>query len=125
MSASLSQPTPHATCPPLGNLQPEEVLVSVPRATAITLAPKQRAPAFVKPEFWANTKACPWFVKMGLLVLQEKRAGSASRLAPYIDQLPEKFDLPVLWDDAKLQQLQYPHLIHQVQGWHGVQWFTM
>lgn len=40
-------------------LQPDDILVSVPRARAITLAPKQRCPCpdFVSKEYWS---AAPW-----------------------------------------------------------------
>lgn len=52
---------------------------------------------------------------MGLLLLHEKSLGPQSRLAPYLQQLPQHFDAPVTWEDSELQALQYPHLIHAVK----------
>ncbi len=85
----------------------------MPRTAAMTLAPKQRCPCpdFVSVDYWA---AAPWFVRMGILLLNEKRKGSASQLAQYLSQLPTSVDSPVNWTQQQLQQLQYPYLIQQV-----------
>eukprot|EP00200_Dunaliella_tertiolecta_P001304 CAMPEP_0202361426 /NCGR_PEP_ID=MMETSP1126-20121109/13995_1 /ASSEMBLY_ACC=CAM_ASM_000457 /TAXON_ID=3047 /ORGANISM="Dunaliella tertiolecta, Strain CCMP1320" /LENGTH=501 /DNA_ID=CAMNT_0048955379 /DNA_START=165 /DNA_END=1670 /DNA_ORIENTATION=- len=92
-----------------------EVLVSVPRRSSITLAPKQRCPFpdWIKTEYW---QSAPWFAKLGLLLLRERNLGQASRLSAYVAQLPSSFDHPVLWQErARLQQLQCPAMIQQVE----------
>mmetsp|Transcript_22162 Transcript_22162/g.56310 ORF Transcript_22162/g.56310 Transcript_22162/m.56310 type:complete len:522 (-) Transcript_22162:24-1589(-) len=94
------------------DIKPDEIIMSIPRTNAIRLSPKQSPPPGIAPEYWGKA---PWFAKMGLLLLHEKSLGAQSRLAPYIEQLPQTFDAPVLWDDAQLQLLQYPHIIHAVK----------
>lgn len=97
-----------------GPIKAEEQLISVPRATAITLAPKQNCPFpdFVDVEYWKNS---PWYVKMGLMLLHHVSLGAKSPLQPYIAQLPQVADSPVNWSDAKIQMLQYPYLIQEVK----------
>lgn len=91
----------------------EELLLTVPRDIAITLAPKQRnaCPELVTDEFW---KAAPWFAKLACQILYQKNLGTKSKLHTYLQQLPASVDAPVTWDQSQLQQLQYPHLIQQV-----------
>ena len=91
----------------------DDVIASVPRGAALTLPPKQRCPCpeFVTPEFWDSV---PWFAKLAVRLLAEKRKGAASPLARYLEQLPRAVDTPVTWPQARLAQLQYPHLIAQV-----------
>ena len=48
--------------------------------------------------------------------VHERQKGPASRVAPYLQQLPERVGTPVTWDDTQLQQLQYPWLIQVVRG---------
>lgn len=65
---------------------------------------------------WACTRVGCRFVKMGVMLLNEQRLGDKSRLAAYVEQLPASYDSPVLWEDAQLEQLQYPALIAAVGG---------
>lgn len=90
-----------------------DILVSVPRASAIVLAPRAKCPFkdFVTSEYW---DAAPWFVRLALMLIHEQQQGAGARLAGYLEQLPLSVDLPNSWDDAMLQQLQYSHLITQV-----------
>ncbi|KAF5841378.1 hypothetical protein DUNSADRAFT_13246 [Dunaliella salina] len=105
-------------CLPLESLDKSvegEILVSVPRRSSITLAPKQRCPFpdWINTEYW---QPAPWFVKLGLLLLHERNLGQASRLSAYVAQLPRSFDHPVLWQEkARLQQLQCQAVIRQVE----------
>ena len=97
-----------------GSIRSNDVLVTVPRDVAIVLAPKQRnpCPSYVTDAWW---REAPWFSKIGVILLHERSLGSKSRLAAYLEQLPSNPGVPVLWDDTKLQQLQYPYLTHQVR----------
>lgn len=94
-------------------IQPGDDIMCLPRAAALTLGPKQKCPFpdFVAADYWASA---PWFVKMGLKLLHERRLGQDSNLRLYIEHLPAAVDVPVLWSDDELQALQYPHLIQQV-----------
>ncbi|GAB4818149.1 hypothetical protein N2152v2_005195 [Parachlorella kessleri] len=56
-----------------------------------------------------------WFVKVSLLLLEERRKGRASRLWGYMQQLPSTLDLPLRWSDAELEELQYPPVIEEVR----------
>jgi hypothetical protein len=91
-------------------IRADDVILSVPRAAALTLPPRQRCPCpeFVTPEFW---DAAPWFVRLGVRLLAERRKGAASPLAQYLQQLPKDVDAPVGWDQGRLKQLQYPYII--------------
>lgn len=92
----------------------DDVAISVPRKVAITLSPKQRCPlpaGWLEEKYWG---AAPWFVKLALILLYEKSKGPASTFSSYLQQLPQTSDSPVLWEESKLQLLQYPHLINQV-----------
>jgi len=104
-------------------IKPDDIVVSVPRQSAITLPPKSKCPCpdFVSPQYWESS---PWFVKLAVRLLNEKRLGSQSSMQKYIQQLPKRVDVPVLWKQELVQQLQYPQLIHKVtqqqQEWEGL-----
>ncbi|KAF8066315.1 SETD4 [Scenedesmus sp. PABB004] len=95
------------------DIAPDEIIVSVPRAQALTLPPKQRCPCpeYVAPAYW---DASPWFVKLGVRLLAEQRKGPGSAYAPWLAQLPRGADTPVHWSPQLLQQLCYPPLAHKV-----------
>jgi hypothetical protein len=95
------------------DIKTDDLLVSVPKQAAITLAPKQRNPCrdFVTDEYWG---AAPWCVKLAIRLLYEQRLGASSSKQPYLASLPSRVDVPVLWRRELVQQLQYPHLVHQV-----------
>ncbi|KAI8477484.1 MAG: hypothetical protein J3K34DRAFT_453032 [Monoraphidium minutum] len=94
-------------------IKADDVILSVPRAAALTLPPRQRCPCpeFVTPEWW---DAAPWFARLAARLLAEKRKGGAASLERYLQQLPKDVDTPVTWSDERLQQLQYPFLIQKV-----------
>jgi hypothetical protein len=96
-------------------IKADDLIVSVPRAAALTLPPRQRCPCpdYVTPEFWDGA---PWFARLGVALLAERRKGGASRLGPYIQQLPRDVGAPVGWPDERLQQLQYPYLIQKARA---------
>jgi hypothetical protein len=95
-------------------IEADDLLIRVPRYSAIVLSPRIPCPFpdFVDKDYW---QTAPWFVKLALMLLHQKQQGQQARLAGYVEQLPSRVDLPVLWDDAALQQLQYAHLIHQAR----------
>lgn len=95
------------------SIKADDIVLSVPRSLAITLAPKQRCPCpdYVSAEWWAGT---PWFAKMAAMLLHQQQLRGQSQLQPYLDSLPTAVNSPVSWSQKQLQQLQYPHLIHQV-----------
>lgn len=97
----------------VSDIKMDDVVLSVPRAAAITLAPKQKCPCInlVNQQYWDTS---PWFVKMAVLLLHEKRQGSSSKLYTYIQQLPKTIESPVNWSEERVQYLQYPYLIHKV-----------
>lgn len=101
-----------------GELKADDLLVEVPRRSAVVLAPKQRnaCPDLVTDDWW---KSAPWFAKMGAMLIWHKRQGDKSPLASWVAQLPADTGSPVLWDERQLQQLQYPYLIKQVGAMRG------
>jgi hypothetical protein len=96
-------------------IKTDDLILSVPRAAALTLPPRQRCPCpeYVTAEFW---DVAPWFARLGVRLLAERAKGGASRLQRYLQQLPKDVDTPVTWSDERLQQLQYPYLIQKVRG---------
>ena len=52
---------------------------------------------------------------MALKLLHERHLGKESRLADYIENLPQSFSSPLAWTDAELEALQYPFLQQEVQ----------
>lgn len=63
---------------------------------------------------WASA---PWYVQLALKLLHERAQGRASQYADYLAILPsaKDIDLPVLWAEADVQELHYPHLQTQVR----------
>jgi hypothetical protein len=94
-------------------LAEDATVITLPREAAITLAPTAKFPHadFCAPDIWSKA---PWYMKLGVKLLYEKHLGEASKFQQYIAQLPRAPDMPVDWEEAELQQLQYPHLIQQV-----------
>lgn len=92
----------------------DEVFVTVARGAALVVAPNERCPCpdFVDGAFY---KDAPWFVKMAVLLLWERRKGRGSAVWGYIEQLPTSIDTPVRWEEAELQELQYAHAINEIR----------
>ena len=89
----------------LDTIVPGEFFVTLPRDAALVIDPLEKCPI---PDFvdGAYYKSCAWYVKMGLLMLAERRRGKSSRVSGYIDQLPESIDTPVRWSTGELEELQ-------------------
>ena len=54
------------------------------------------------------------YVKMGVLLLHERRKGAASKVSGYISQLPDSIDTPMRWTAAEVERLVYPPTIKAV-----------
>lgn len=89
----------------LDTIVPGEFFVTLPRDAALVIDPLEKCPI---PDFvdGAYYKSCAWYVKMGLLMLAERRRGKSSRVSGYIEQLPESIDTPVRWSTGELEELQ-------------------
>ncbi|EFN55457.1 hypothetical protein CHLNCDRAFT_52262 [Chlorella variabilis] len=98
----------------LSDIAADEVFVTVPRGAALVVAPNERCPCpdFVDPGFY---KEAPWFVKMAVLLLWERRKGRGSSVWGYIEQLPSSIDTPVRWEEADLAELQYQPAIKEIK----------
>lgn len=109
-------------CRAVEAIQPNEIFVTVPRASALIVDPNARCPCpdFVSKEYW---KQAPWFIKMTVLLLHETSKGRQSSVWGYIAQLPKSIDTPVRWSDAELDELQYKRIkdkiIEQRKQWGG------
>jgi hypothetical protein len=109
-----------------------DLLLSVPRASAITLPPKRRCPEGVPSGWWERA---PWYARLAALLLLEKRRVAAAAaaaagggggggdaksarplMAPYLATLPQSFrEMPYYWTDAQLDALRYPALQQAVR----------
>ncbi|GMH42796.1 hypothetical protein BSKO_10715 [Bryopsis sp. KO-2023] len=95
----------------LTEIKIDDELVSLPRGAAIELEPKRRSPEFCEKDAWAS---CPWFVKLALLLVKEKKLGEESKFSEYVKSLPKKVDVPVNWGEEELSQFQYRPIINRV-----------
>lgn len=70
-------------------------------------------PVPLSAEAW---KRCPWWVRLGVRLLDEKAAGEGSRLREYIGILPEPrgTGTPLNWSAEQLERVYYPRLLSQV-----------
>jgi hypothetical protein len=59
----------------------------------------------------------PWYGQLALTLLNEQRQGAASKWSDYIKQLPSAVDVPVLWKEPEVQQLQCTYFVEQVRRW--------
>ncbi|CAM9514377.1 unnamed protein product [Pylaiella littoralis] len=91
------------------NIAKNDEMVVVPSESALVTTTDQQCPfpEWINKEFWAKS---PWYVRLALLLLREKREGADSKLDPWISRLPESFGTPVTWSTAELSELHYSHL---------------
>lgn len=97
------------------DIQPGEPIIDVPVSAAIRVFPGC-PPALGVPE--AIWQQLPWYGQLALTLLAEQRQGQGSKWADYIRQLPAAgdVDVPVVWGEAEVQQLQCAYFIEQVSG---------
>lgn len=81
-------------------------MLTIHRTSRKRVPPSQHIPAL--------STSAHRFVKLGVRLLSEQRKGSQSQYHEWLKQLPHRVDSPVNWTPELVQQLQYPHLIHQV-----------
>lgn len=96
----------------LGDIQPGECVVNVPVASALRVYPgcPTALPQIPQP-VWSQL---PWYVQLALTLLSEQQKGAASKWADYIRLLPGSVDVPVLWSQPQLQQLQCAYFVETV-----------
>lgn len=60
---------------------------------------------------------CPWWVRLGVRLLEEQSAGEDSRLENYVGMLPSPGETgtPMNWSAEQLDRLHYPRLLSQVK----------
>ncbi|CAN0004420.1 unnamed protein product, partial [Ectocarpus fasciculatus] len=60
---------------------------------------------------------CPWWVRLGVRLLEERAAGEGSRLREYVEMLPRPGETgaPVNWSPEQLDRLHYPRLLSQIR----------
>jgi len=92
---------------------PGDVLVRCPSNLALALPPNppNPFPDFVPDELWTNPPGVPagrktQELRMALVLLHEREKDVDGAWAPYINQLPEEYDLLGMWTDAQLKELQ-------------------
>ena len=69
-------------------LVPGTRVLAVPAALALQVTTNQPAPSWADKELWRSST---WYVRLALRLLHEKGKGSASELAPWVEQLPASF----------------------------------
>ena len=71
-------------------------------------------PAPLSAEAWQR---CPWWVRLGVRLLNESVAGDRSRLKEYVRMLPAPGETgtPLNWSPEQLERLYYPRLLSQVK----------
>ncbi|CAM9951410.1 unnamed protein product, partial [Hapterophycus canaliculatus] len=71
-------------------------------------------PAPLSVEAW---QSCPWWVRLGVRLLNEIAAEESSRLKEYIGMLPPPGETGTLvnWSAEQLDRLHYPRLLSQVK----------
>ena len=105
-------------------VQEGDLLVSAPPESVLTVREADSCPlpqSFIDPDYW-ESMAQKWEMRMALLLLYEKKLGSQSTWAPYIEALPKELGLPLTFSIEELHELQFPALIEEVRAerefWH-------
>ena len=92
--------------------------MSVPPTAALRTHPGDTPPPLLQPHLtssgataWSNL---PWYVRLALRLCVEQKLGSSSEYAAAVAVLPDVVDLPVIWSEEEVLQLQCPHMIQMV-----------
>lgn len=93
------------------DIQPGECVCDVPVSAAIRVYPGCPTVLQIPQTEWQQL---PWYGQLALTLLNEQRQGADSKWCAYIRQLPTAVDVPVLWSEAEVQQLQCGYFIEQV-----------
>ena len=93
---------------------PGDVLVSLPLACQLTYVEEALPPALRS--LLAQVPAELWGARLGLVLLEERAKGSASRFAPFVDLLPAAFrGVPSFFAADAVAALQYPPVTEEVK----------
>lgn len=111
---SLKPWQPIATVPVSLFLQEDLLSSSSVDAAAAADSPQLPPPAPLSVEAWQR---CPWWVRLGVRLLNESVAGNSSRLKEYVRMLPAPGETgtPMHWSASQLERLHYPRLLSQVK----------
>mmetsp|Transcript_11782 Transcript_11782/g.15376 ORF Transcript_11782/g.15376 Transcript_11782/m.15376 type:complete len:516 (+) Transcript_11782:46-1593(+) len=87
--------------------------ITVPNSKAIVTTTDQvnPMPDILNSEDWRTAK---WYLRLALLLLQEKSLGQQSNLFHYVQQLPASFSTPFHWSEEDIERLNYPFLQNQI-----------
>lgn len=93
---------------------PGDVLVSLPEACQLSYN-EAALPAPLR-SLVAQVPAELWTMRLGLVLLNERAKGEASRFSPYVDLLPSVFrGVPTFFGGDVLAAIQYPPVTEQVK----------
>ena len=102
-------------------LRPWQPIVTVPPSLflqedllASSASSASSAPAPLSAGTWQR---CPWWVRLGVRLLNESVAGESSLLKEYVRMLPAPGETgtPLNWSPDQLKRLHYPRLLSQVK----------
>lgn len=100
----------------VGPLRPWAPLITLPISSALQEYVLPNNPDSLPPpeplsiEAWER---CPWWVRLGVRLLNEKTLGEASNLASYVGILSTE-GTPLNWTEEQLVRLHYPRLLSQI-----------
>lgn len=94
------------------DIQKDQELVSLARVSAIAVEPGSQCPDDCDKDWW---KSAPWYIKMAVMLIKERKLGSRSELSGYVLSLPEHVDVPMQWDAHELEDFQYSPLVAAVE----------
>jgi len=99
------------------SLKEEDVIVVSPRESTLLVQEHDECPFppdFLDPQYWDEIHEY-WNLRMALRLIYEKRRGEESKWYQYIQILPTNFDVPLLFSQDELKELQDPLFIHEVE----------
>jgi len=89
------------------DLSARSPFLSWPAGYALQTTTGMRHPKGVDRDVW---RSLDWYSQLACLLILEKKAGTTSDLAAWIQALPRDFDTPYGWRDADVAELHYPAL---------------
>eukprot|EP00929_Paragymnodinium_shiwhaense_P118249 TRINITY_DN90189_c0_g1_i1.p1 TRINITY_DN90189_c0_g1~~TRINITY_DN90189_c0_g1_i1.p1 ORF type:complete len:769 (+),score=181.07 TRINITY_DN90189_c0_g1_i1:62-2368(+) len=97
----------------LESLQSDDAVLTVPADCAFQVTTAGECPTEQMDD--ACWRRLEWWGQLSLLLLLEKKKGSQSALAPWLQTLPEVQEMLLTWSDEELSLLDYPALEQRVQ----------
>ena len=108
----------YATAP----ISPRDTLVAVPRRSGLVVIPHEPSPfpSHLPEAAWAGL---PWYGQLATKLAAEVAAGPSSSMREFIRALPRQaVDLPAMWSEDDIMELDYPHLEAEVWPFGDVGW---